>query len=218
MRESLACAGLGLLFAALLAMPFAPARAAAGTARNAEGGRTTHITVRGRGVFVNLVDGEAAGFLSATRDEVAGTSAIDFAYAQPDGADPQRIVLVAGAGEIPNEAFTVSRESARLSVTTPFEVTRCLVSLETGEFDCAPTGPVTFDLLWTLDGYSVVFEKTRRTEYLGPVVLRSQGEFEQSSASVSGNWGDRASVQMAGELLDTKGRTLTRELEISGQN
>jgi hypothetical protein len=211
--------GVSVVSSALVLLLVAEAsQAGVETARAANGAETTKISTNGRSAFALLSAGDTNGFLNASYDEIADTSALDFAYATPDGTDPDLVILIAGAGEIPNEAFTITRTTAHLTVTTPFLVTRCVVSLETGFFDCAPGSSVTFDLVWARSGISTVLEKTKRVETLGPVITKFHGEYEQLSASVSGTWDAYAAADMFGELFDSKGTTLVREMTIKSKH
>jgi hypothetical protein len=123
-------------------------------------------------------------------------------------------ILIQGSGEIPNSAFTITTTSAHLAVTTPFEVTRCEVNIVTGEFECGPTTPVTFDLTWTVDGFIMVHEKVKRTEVIGPVTTNIKGEFDQRSATITGTWDGRVATNMLGNLLDTQSTTAIREITL----
>lgn len=176
----------------------------------------TRIRVNGLSTFVNLIepDSGTSGFLTASKDQIANTSALDFAYATPSATDPDIIILTQGAGAIPNEAFVASSTSAQLTLTTPFPTTRCEVSLETGEFDCAAGDPIAFDLSWASNGFSVITERTKRTEQLGPVITKSVGEFEERSANIAGSWGGFTTSDMAGNILDTESRSSTREITV----
>lgn len=171
----------------------------------------TRIRVNGKSADVLLVDG-ATGFLNASRDEIANTTALDFSYASPDPADPNFVILFQGAGAIPNSALTLTMASAHLAVTTPFEVTRCRVNQTDGTFVCAATSPVAFDLTWARNGVASVYEKTTRIETLGPVETKIRGEFSSVTATVSGTFGGHTAVANQGNLLDTESVTVTREI------
>ena len=176
---------------------------------------TTRIKVNGEFATMMLVDEAtfANGFLTASKDQIANTSALDFAYAIFDEAtNPDLVILIAGAGEIPNSAFTVGSTTAHLQVTTPFEVTRCEVDLPTNTFVCAPTNPRTFDLTWTVNGFASVYEKSKRVEVLGPVTTKSSGEFDQRSANVAGSWDGHVESTATGNIENTRGTTVIREI------
>ena len=176
---------------------------------------TTRIRVNGQFATMMLIDNAtfANGFLTASKDSVANTSALDFAYAIFDEAtNPDLVILISGAGPIPNSAFTVSSTDAHLQVTTPFEVTRCEVDLPTNTFVCAPTFARSFNLTWEVNGFAIVQEKSRRTEVLGPVTTKSNGEFELRSANVSGTWDGHTTSDGVGNIEDTKGTTVIREI------
>jgi hypothetical protein len=176
---------------------------------------TTRIKVNGQFATMTLVDNAAFanGFLTASKDQVANTSALDFAYAIFDEAtNPDLVILIAGAGTIPNSALTVTSSSALLQVTTPFEVTRCEVDLPTNTFVCAPTNPRSFNLTWAVNGFAVVTERSKRTEVLGPITTKSSGDFELRSARVTGTWDGHSTTDGNGNLEDTKGTTVIREI------
>jgi hypothetical protein len=177
---------------------------------------TTKIRVNGRSAFAILFDAptQTNGFLNASKDQIANTSALDFAYATPSTTDPDIVILIQGAGEIPNSAFVTTTSSATLSLTTPFPVTRCEVSLETGDFECAETTPISFDLTWVQDGFAEVHEKIKRTEKLGPVTTKFKGEFDQRSTLIDGTWDGRVAENMNGNLLDTQNVTVIREITV----
>ena len=177
----------------------------------------TKIKVDGRSADLFLVDDAGTnGFLNASQDQIANTVALDFSFATPDATDPDFLILFQGAGEIPNSAFTTTATSAHLAVTTPttYLVNRCVVNTVSGEFSCAPTTPLTFDLTWVKNGIGTVFEHTRRRETLGPVTTKFHGEFTILTANVSGTWAGRSATNLAGNLLDTESRTHIREITV----
>ena len=104
---------------------------------------------------------------------------------------------------------------AHLVVTTPFQVNRCNVSLETGAFDCSPTTPIAFDLTWTVNSFLQIHEKTKRTETLGPVTTKLNGEFDQRSADITGTWDGHVATNIFGVLLDTRSTTVLREITVA---
>jgi hypothetical protein len=178
--------------------------------------RVSTVRSSGLSAFANLVDPatQSSGFLSVARDAVAGTTALDFAWATPVPGDPRHVVLVQGAGEIPNAAFAVGRDGAQLNVVTPFETLRCLVDIEDGSFDCAPGPALAFELVWTRIGQEREWQQTVSEVRLGPLTVRSQGQFEQRSASVGGTFAGLPAVGGLGNLVDTRGATVTREVRM----
>lgn len=178
--------------------------------------RVTVVRMNGSSVFANLVDPatQSSGFLNVARDAVAGSTALDFAWSTPVPGDPRHVVLVQGAGEIPNDAFAVNRDGAQLNVVTPFETVSCLVDIENGSFDCA-TGPaLAFALVWTRIGQEREWRQTVSEVRLGPLTVRSQGQFELSSATVAGSFGGLPTSGVLGQLIDTRGATVTREVRM----
>jgi hypothetical protein len=107
----------------------------------------TKIKVNGLSADMFLVDADAGanGFLNASRDQIANTSALDFSCVVPL-PDPDFVIFIQGAGAIPNGSFQITATSARLRVTTPFPVNRCIANLVDGTFTCAETTPSTLRL------------------------------------------------------------------------
>ena len=142
------------------------------------GDTVTKIKVNGLFAAVLLSDGaDTNGFLNATKDRNANTTALDFSYVIPH-PDPDYVFLDQGAGEIPNSAFTISPTAAHLAVTTPFPTTRCLVNVITSTFVCGPGSPKTFNLDWEVNGFIIVHEKTKREEVFGPALHEVQGRVQ----------------------------------------
>lgn len=203
----------------LLAMPFllgAPAygQGEAGTAAARNGDQVTRTRINGRMAFTVLTDEatQTNGFLSLSKDEVTGVASMDFAWATPSAADPDIVILVQGAGEIPGDAVTIERTAARLNVVTPFPTVRCEVRLETGDFDCASAPPLAFDLRWTRTGFSSEWRQTVQRTTIGPLTIHSQGQWESHDASASGIWASFVGRGMFGSLDDSKGNTVLREV------
>jgi hypothetical protein len=190
-----------------------PVASAAPQARASTGASVTTIRVNGESSFVNLSDPVTGsnGFLNVGRDRVGSTTTLDFSYVTPT-SDPDIVILVHGAGEIPNTAFTTTNTTAELNVVTPFPVIRCEIDLVTGDFSCADTDPVAFDLTWVVNGYETVQEHIKRLETLGPLTVRSAGSFHLRSALVNGSWTENAAVDISGNLLDTRSIAVPREI------
>jgi hypothetical protein len=178
--------------------------------------RLTAIRTNGNSAFANLVDPatQSSGFLNVARDAVAGSTALDFAWSTPVPGDPRHVVLVQGAGEIPNDAFALSRDGARLNVVTPFETVRCRVDIENGSFDCAPGPALAFALVWTRIGHDREWRQTVSEVRMGPLTVRSQGQFEQHPATVAGSFGGLPASGTLGNLIDTRGASVTREVRL----
>lgn len=178
--------------------------------------RVTTIRSSGLSAFANLFDPatQSSGFLSVARDAITGTTVLDFAWATPVPGDPRRVVLVQGAGGIAHTAFAAARDGAQLNVLTPFETLRCLVDIEDGRFDCAPGPALVFDLVWTRIGQEREWQQTVSEVRLGPLTVRSHGQFEQQSASVAGTFGGLPAVGVLGNLVEARGTTLTREVRM----
>ena len=124
----------------------------------------TDIKVNGQFAELLLVDTDGIatnGVLTASKDIVANTSALDFSYAYVDPTNQDQVILIVGAGEIPNTALTITAtiahtSTAHLAVTvtssTAFMLNRCVINLATGLFECAPPASKSFDLTWTTNG------------------------------------------------------------------
>lgn len=181
----------------------------------AHGGSVTRIRVNGRSSDVLLSADGAAGYLFAGRDLITNTTAVDFSYASPDPTNPNRVVLVQGAGAVPNSAYTLTSSGARLIATTTFPITRCVVDQVTGDVACAPGAAVALDVTWTRNGYARVQEKVQRREQTGPVTTKFKGEYDQRSALVDGAIGGFVLDDNTGNLLDTQNTTITREIEVA---
>ncbi|CAN5853893.1 hypothetical protein BH11MYX3_BH11MYX3_10510 [soil metagenome] len=183
-----------------------------------QSGTKTTIYVNGRSASVNLVDDAGTnGFLTVTQDLVTNTTALDFSYATPDATDPDLAILYQGAGAIPNSAFTLGTSSAHLALTTPagYAINRCLVNLNTGDFTCAPSAALTFDLTWLRNGFGTVDEKTKRVETLGPVTTKVNAEFSTATATITGSFGGRTADSLSGELTDSHSKTYIREITVA---
>lgn len=179
------------------------------------GGTTTTIRVNGLSADALLnAAGDVNGLLTASRDDLTNTSALDFAYAFPHPTNPDIFVFIQGAGAIPNSGLTISSTSAHLAVTTSFEVTRCELNIVTSEQTCAATTAKTFDLTWTQDSFSSTFEKVNRITTFGPTTTRFHGSFALVSATVGGTWDAYSNPDMTGNLLDSQSKTVEREVTI----
>lgn len=174
----------------------------------------TRIHVNGRFAFTFLTDGdETNGSLTASKDRLANTSGLDFAYVEPHATDPDILVFIQGAGQIPNSALSVNGQAADLDVTTPFPISRCEVNQETGEIIvCGDGAPITFDLSWVNDHFGEIHEKTKRRTVFGPVTTKFEGELKERTALVNGTWTGHTAVDVSGNLLQTVNTTITREI------
>ena len=205
---------ISTMLSAVLLLTLSASQASVQTTRSAQGGTVTRIRVNGLGADVLLSDGNTNGYLLASRDQLTNTSALDFSYAFPHETDPDLVVLLSGAGAIPNSAFTTSQTTAHLSVTTTFPITRCVINLISGDYTCGETTARTFDLSWTRNGFSTQYERTQRLTTFGPVTTRFHGAFSILSATISGNFdGHEASVN-SGNLLDSQSNSVTREITL----
>ena len=178
----------------------------------------TRIIVNGLSASVPLLDSAGTnGFLTVTRDQVANTTGLDFGWATPDATNADLMILYQGAGQIPNSSFTQSASSAQLSLTTPadYGVFQCIINTITGDFTCAPTAPLVFDLTWLGNGFGSVHEQTRRVEKLGPVTTKVNAEYTQVTATVNGTWGGRSSPDLSGSLTDSESKTYIREITVA---
>lgn len=207
--------GINTLISAALCLTLSAAQADVETTQAPNGAKKTTIQVNGRAVFAILFDGTTGtnGFLSASHDLITNTTAMDFAFATLT-SDPNIAILIQGAGEIPNSAFTTTATTAHLQLTTLFGINRCEVTVDTGDFNCGPGGPVTFNLTWTQNGFATIHERTKRTETLGPVTINFRGEFDQRTANINGTWDGHVATDMSGNLIDTQNTTAIREITV----
>lgn len=191
----------------------------AGTAAEGKVDRVTKTRTNGHMAFAVLTDEatQTNGFLGLSRDVVTGAASMDFAWATPSTSDPDIVILVQGAGEIPGDAVTFERTAARLNLVTPFPTVRCEVSLETGEFDCASGPPLAFDLRWTRTGFASEWQQTVGRTTIGPLTVHSQGQYESHDAAASGIWANFVGRGMMGTLGDSKGSTVLREVVLRMQ-
>jgi hypothetical protein len=177
----------------------------------------TEIKVNGRSATAQLLDAQGTnGFLTATEDQIAHTFGLDFSWATPDPMNPLVAILYQGAGEIPPGTFTYSGTTARLNLTTPaaYPVIRCEIDLDNGTSTCAPSGPLTFNMTWTANGFGRIEEKLKRKEVMGPITTKVNAEFTLQTANVNGTWGGRSSPNMNGDLTDSESKTYIREITI----
>lgn len=178
---------------------------------------TTKIRVNGESSDAILDDPNTgtSGFVNVGRDNVAGTTSLDFSYATPT-PDPDIITLVQGAGEIPNDAYTTSSTTANLTLeSTPFPVIHCEVNLITAEFTCVEGPSIAWNLTWEANGFAEVEEHIKRIEKIGPLTIRSKGGYHQRSALVNGTWNGNTADDMMGNLLDTRSLTIIREITMA---
>jgi hypothetical protein len=185
------------------------------------GTQVTKIRVIGRfaNVFLFDSDTDTVGFVEAGQDRITNTVSLSFSFSTAHPTDPDLAIVLQGAGEIPNTAFTINTNSAQLSLTTPDEyyVNRCVINLITAEYTCSAGYPISFDLTWVRNGIGSVHEKTTRTETFGPVSTKIQGEYSSLTATVNGTWAGINSADMAGNLLDTESKSLIREITLEAK-
>jgi hypothetical protein len=189
------------------------AQASVETTRAANGATVTKIKMNGQFVFTFLNADPFSGSLTASRDQIANTSALDFAYVLPTTTE-NVFLFVEGAGAIPNSALVMTSTSAHLSVTS-FPVIECLVNAETGVSTCAEGSPRSFDLTWVKNGLGSRYEKTTRRDTFGPVTTRFSGEFVSETADVSGTWDTRDASGFSGDIMDTRNKTIIREITVA---
>jgi hypothetical protein len=201
-----------------MAPSHAAARASAVTTQASNGGTVTKITVIGRFAELFLSDGDTNGQLTASQDRIANTSAVDFSYASPDPANADQVILIQGAGEIPNSALTLTSSSAHLAVTTSFPINRCIINLVTGQGTCGIAAPSSFNLTWVKNGFGSLSQKEMFRQTLGPVTTKFQGSFVSVTADVNGTWDGHTTVagpNAGGDLLDTQNTTIIREVTLA---
>ncbi|HLL21918.1 MAG TPA: hypothetical protein VK427_07295, partial [Kofleriaceae bacterium] len=157
----------------------------------------------------------AIGDVVVSRDNIEHTTSLNFSYLTPT-ANPEISMLVQGAGEIPNAAYTTTNTTARLVLpSTPFVVQRCAINTSTGDATCAPGPTVAWNLTWTQSGYSEIERFTLGREKVGPVTTRYAGWFREHSAIVNGTWNGNVAVDNAGFLRETMGSTVNIEVAVT---
>ena len=208
---------ISAMLSVALLLTLSASQASVDTTQAPKGNTKTTIRVNGHSADMFLIDEDTGtnGFLNASKDRLANTSALDFSYVTPEANDPDIVILIQGAGEIPNESFTITSTTAHLQLTTPFPVTRCVVNTIDGTFTCAPTTPSTFDLTWTKNGFGSLFQKITTITTLGPVTTKVKGQFTSLIASVDGTWdGHQTADGQSGNLVDSHSKTVTREVSM----
>jgi len=189
------------------------------TAQAPNSATVTNIKVNGQFAEMLLLDTNTNGFLAASKDEVANTSALDFSYAFIDPANPDQAILIAGAGEIPNSAFTITTTArvttAHLAMTTTFPIIRCVLNLITADFACAPGTPSSFDLTWVPNGLGTSSANTTQVDTFGPVTTRIKGTFTSKTTNVNGTWDAHRATNLAGSVLNTDSSTMTRQITVA---
>jgi hypothetical protein len=142
-----------------------------------------------------------------------------FGYAFPDPNDPSRVLYYAGLGEIPNSAFTINSDSARLRVTTPdfFPMEYCIITDiigNPGAVTCYPSPDhLTFDVTWNRDGYGSEHETSKNILTDGSVTTRYHLQYNRVTAPVSGTWNEvneHAGTNMTGFLTNLQNVTITK--------
>jgi hypothetical protein len=191
----------------------APEQLETGTVRAAIGGGTsTHIKVNGKAVDVGLNATNMNGFLNASKDQIADTSALDFGYAVHD-PNPDIQTFVNGSGSIPNSALTIGASSATLNVTTTFPINQCVVNSATGETTCSAHAAIAINLTWTADGFQTIFQKLHQITVQGATTTTFKGTFDQISAGISGTFNGFTITDNGGNIIDTKNTTVTRDVD-----
>ncbi len=174
----------------------------------------TRIKIRGE--FAETFLNDPAGFnggLTASRDLVANTTSLDFNYASVSPTDPNVVILITGAGAIPNNTFSISSSAAHLAVTTPFSGQRCEINTSTGDSTCTDNGPSTFDVTWAKNGFEIDIDNNHSKQILGPVTTITHGKFTRVSADTNGTFdGHTTQTPSQGFLEDTKSLTVTRDV------
>src|SRR5262245_9072906 len=185
---------------------------------SSNGATVNKLSINGRFVDVILSDGSYNGFLTVSRNDITGTTALDFSFATRDPENPNIAIFWSGVGEIPNSALTINAtgSAAQLKLTTPnsYPITRCDINFATGAVVCTPSAPMSFDLTWVQNDFTTIFERTERLTTFGPVREFFSGAFSLVTASVNGTWDGHTMTDGNGDLLDTRGNTVAREIMI----
>lgn len=170
---------ISTMLSAALFLTLSAAQASVERTQAPNGATVTKITVNGQFAATFLVDTDTNGALNASKNQVENTSGLDFSYATPDPMNPDLVIVIQGAGAIPNSAFTITSTTAHLAVTVTnspsFLINRCVLNIVIGSFDCAPGTPKSFNLTWEMNSVGSLSEKTTRVETLGPVTTKFKG-------------------------------------------
>src|SRR5690348_11946661 len=70
--------------------------------------KKTTIKINGQFATVFLVAPGINGQLSTSKDNVANTTGLDYSYGFADPDNPDAVILIIGAGPIPNDALTIT--------------------------------------------------------------------------------------------------------------
>jgi hypothetical protein len=213
---------ISTLVSAVLFLTLSAAQASVERTQAPNGGQVTKINVNGQFADTFLIDPDSFtnGSLDASKDQVTNTSALDFTYGTVLPTNPDEIILIQGAGAIPNSAFTITSTTAHLAVTVSnsdsFFLIRCVINQVAGTFECAPaTDNKLFDLTWVTNGIGTVSETTQRVETLGPVTTKFKGSFTSRTADFSGTWDGHSSENLpVGNVRDSHSKTITREITV----
>jgi hypothetical protein len=207
---------ISTMLSAALFLTLSASYAGVETTQALNGATKTKIPVNGMLAVTFLVDTGTDGILVASRDNIANTTALDFSYAFPDPTNPDQMILIQGAGTIPNSSFQITATTARLVVTTPsdFLLNRCIVDTVAGTFVCTPGSPSSFNLTWVTNGVGSVDETTKRVETLGPITTKFKGTFKTKTAKVNGTWDEHNPPNQSGTLEDTQSMTVIREITV----
>jgi hypothetical protein len=131
---------ISTLVSAALFLTLSASQASVDTTQAPNGATVTKIKVNGQFAEVFLVDPNtnSDGGLVASKDQVVNTSGLDFTYGLDDPTNPEQVILILGAGAIPNSAFTITSTTAHLAVTvtnsTSYLLISCVINRVTGDF------------------------------------------------------------------------------------
>lgn len=176
------------------------------------GNQTTHIRIKGKASQVFLDSDTLKGFLNASKDDLSGTSSLDFSWVVPSSTNPDLFTFTQGAGTIPSGSFVASSSSATLNVTTTFPINVCIYNQATQETSCGAGTPITFQLSWAADGFATAYEHLNRMETQGPFTTHTIGNTDLRSASVDGTVTGFTISSGIGYLLDTKNQSVSRDI------
>jgi hypothetical protein len=182
--------------ALLLFLTLSAAQANVERTQAPNGATTMKIKVNGRFAETFLIDTDnfTNESLNASKDQITNTSALDFAYAIVDPTNPEQLILIQGAGAIPNSAFTITSTTAHLGPVTvsnsdSFLIVRCVINLVAGTFECAHT--------------------------TGPVTTKFKGGFTSLTADFNRTWDGHTPDNFPGATLrDSHSTTIIREITV----
>ncbi len=188
----------------------------AGTGSGSGSTAVFHSVWSGRSANVNGA-GQVLLWLQASENTSGATrnATLSFQLAGPDPSNGQNIMVVSGFGSIPSSAFQVTADAARLQLTTDasFTITTCTFPWWAWwEMTCGPGGSESFDLTWTANHLSSSSYDGVSRQTSGAYSTETRGAFSDVSADVTGTAGGLTFSGPYGDIADTRGGIVTRDV------